>query len=160
MNRIIELINEDLKNKFLYESVRRLNRGYDPKEIDRRYDDLNLEQFLVFYKINRLEDLGIINEDVADNLRELQCMLISTYGEMGTELLKELSENEKYKSEILPKLHEKVAIIKSMLSKYNLNFEDIDFAKIISDNISQEKYPTFDDEPHRLVMEMRQKNKV
>ncbi len=158
MKRIINGLRLNLKSDFALKTVKQLRRegnNYYLDDLDDRFDDLTIEQLLLLYKINKLEDKEIITYDVADNLRELYYMLLSTEVLIGKEILKEMNEVE-YDSELVTQLHNRCKIILETLKRYNLIPEDIDIDLIIDTSIDNEIYPKKEDEKlNSLVMSLR-----
>lgn len=147
---ILDLINLELNWGFLdrnigderYTIERNANA---PVEYTREYDEFNFFEYLVFYKINRLFELGKISLQQRDLLGELYCESFVIMEE-STKLLREDWDNQTNSHEKeVSLLNNKVEEIHAILAKFNLMpsddlFPEINIKDIIDKIISAEKY--------------------
>ena len=95
--RILSLMDEYLKREFVYRKVGSIKRDtirYAPVDIVLRneYDQLTIKDFLILYKIDRLESLKIINETIAKHLRDLFYLRLELGKKIGTIALHDKTE--------------------------------------------------------------------
>ena len=104
---------------------------------DKNYDDYTIEHFWALYKLNRMEELGVINERISNELKEILDMKRHINVILGEETRKEFY-NPLYKSADLPKLHKSLDTINNHLKKYHLTADDISLTDIIDLSIKIE----------------------
>lgn len=116
--------------------VRNITRDYLSKGIGSEYNDYTIEHFLLLYKLNRMEELGIVNKKIASDLKEIIDIKTKVGNMIGEETKKELYI-ESYKSSDLPKLHKMSGIINKHLKNYRLTIDDISLVDMIDANIKE-----------------------
>ena len=115
------------------------------------YDNMSAEDYLVIYKINRLESLGIISEEKSIYLKELlekKEILTDEFYKI-VDILDVIHENDmkdtiKIFKEKVRKIGEEIDEINEELMRYhlfNITNQLLDFKGIIDNMISNEIYP-------------------
>lgn len=117
--------------------VHSITRNYLTKEDGSEYNDYTIENFLILYKINRMEELGVVSEKIASNLKEILDIKTKVGAMIGEETKKELYI-QSYKSPDLPKLHKMAEVINNHLKNYHLTIDDISLVDMIDAGIKEE----------------------
>lgn len=117
------------------------------------YDDYTIEQFLILYKLNRMEEIGIINETIANDLKGILDMKRHVGAIIEEETKKELYVLS-YKSTDLPKLHKMVKTIDNHLKKYHLTPDDISFKDMLDASVKAENTEPIKDDNNIKVKKM------
>ena len=117
--------------------VRDITRNYISKGIGSEYGNYTIEHFLILYKLSRMEELGVVSEKIANDLKEILDIKTKVGIMIGEEAKKELYI-ESYKSADLPKLHEMSGIINDHLKNYHLTIDDISLVDMIDAIIKEE----------------------
>lgn len=124
--------------------VRSVTRNYLSEASGNNYGNYTIEQFIILYKLNRMEELGVINEDIASNLRELLDMKMHVGSIIGEEAKRALYDPT-YQTEDLSKLHKMTEKIDNHLKKYHLTMDDISLKDMIDTSIKEENKESIKD---------------
>ena len=100
-----------------------------------RYDLMTLRNFLILYKIDRLEELEVVNDIIAQSLRDLLYLKIDLNNKIG----KIEAGNKKGSNGELIRLINEDLKIEEVFDKYHL-IDELSLQKIIDDNIKNEDY--------------------
>lgn len=117
--------------------VHNITRNYFSKGIGSEYDDYTIEHFLLLYKLSRMEEIGVVSEKIARDLKEIIDIKTKVGTMIGEEAKKELYI-ESYKSSDLPKLHKMAEAINNHLKNYHLTIDDISLVDMIDLSIKEE----------------------
>lgn len=134
---IIKILNNDFNRKLNYQKVRDVKRDYMITSLlmqDNQYDSLTINQFLVVYKIELLNDQGIIDEEMAKSLEELY------YYKLYLEDSFEDSFSPLCEMDDFDKKEEHLEQINAYLDGYHLNNDGLDIAHMIQQSIAFERY--------------------
>lgn len=115
--------------------VRNITRHYFSNMDD--YSNFTIEQFLLLYKLSRMEELGTVNGEIANSLREILDMKMHIGSIIGEEAKKELYDPS-YKNDDLQRMRQSLKTINSHLKKYHLTIDDIKFADVFDVYIKSE----------------------
>lgn len=115
------------------------------KDLD-LYDDFKVRDFLISYKISRLEELNIITSATAESLRILILLRQSLEDELGELLDRErresyLDTSKEMIQERKRAIYKKWFATEEELKEYHLDGNILDFKKAIDGIISMEEYP-------------------
>ncbi len=127
----IELTEEkigDLKRLFVH---------YVPVSNIDQYNHLTIAQYIIYFKIERMEKLKLIPRKVRDELIELYDKYLEIGEQIGEEAYKEMV-TKGYKSDNLKELHSVFHRIKLKLSEYCLDDDNFDLQQIIDNQIISE----------------------
>jgi len=144
-----DTFEEYLKIHMKVIKVRDITRRFFSDTTDHEYDELTIEQFLVLYKLNRMEELGIIKKDVASYLKELLDMKMHIGTIIGEEAKRKLYDPS-YNSNDLEKLHKMSETIDKHLKKYHLTIEDINLNEMLESSIKKEQSKTVQNNNTRI----------
>ncbi len=133
--------------------VRNITRMYISSADEIDYSNYTIEQFIVLYKLCRMEELGVISREIADNLREILDMKRHIATIIGGEAKRELYEPS-YRSVLLPKLHKTIDTIDSHLKEYHLTIDDINLVDMLDASIKDENKPYIKEENNIRVKRM------
>lgn len=139
-DELIRFIGECLKVKIGDETIGDLKWDFNhfaPVPNINKYDDLTVNQYIIYYKINRMEELGLITKDLRNELIELVNKYLEINVKINKEVYKEMID-EKYKSNVLQELLSICYEIKTKLSQYFLDDEKIDLCQIIDNQMIME----------------------
>ena len=117
--------------------VRDISRNYISKVAGDNYNEYTIEQFLLLYKLNRMEELGVISKTIANDLKGLLDVKKEVNTTIGEEARKQLYDPS-YNSDYLSELHKRSEMIDTELKKYHLTIDDISFEDIIDTIIKEE----------------------
>ena len=117
--------------------MRNIKHKYYSEIASHDYDDYTVEEFLTLCKINRMEELGVINESVSSKLKELIDIKMQVDDLIGEEARKVLYYNSSAPN-YLKDLHKMSDTIDSKLKKYHLTTDDINFTDMIDSVIKIE----------------------
>ena len=149
-DNILDLIELELNWMFLGRNIGEERYNIErntnaPVEYTREYDEYTFLEYLVFYKMNRLFELGKISEKQRNLLGELYCESFRIMSE-SSKLLQDDWDNETHlhKKEI-SLLNDRVEEIYAILAKFNLLpssdlFPEVNLKDIIDKIINTEDY--------------------
>lgn len=134
MNNIekeFDIFEEGLK---VYSKVKKVNSITRRFLSEEEYGNYTIEQFLVLYKLNRMEKLGVVNQNIASTLKEMLDMKRHVATVIGDEA-KRAMYDPAYNATDLSKLHDIDNKINNHLKKYHLTIEDISLKDIVDTSI-------------------------
>ncbi|MBQ6546681.1 MAG: hypothetical protein IJL74_01630 [Bacilli bacterium] len=117
--------------------MRNIKHKYYSEIASHDYDDYTVEEFLTLCKINRMEELGVINESVSSKLKELIDIKMQVDDLIGEEARKVLYYNSSAPN-YLKDLHKMSEAINNKLKKYHLTMGDISFVDMLDATIKVE----------------------
>ena len=131
------LFEEYIKVHMRAKKIRNINYKYYSQISTHEYDDCTIEQFLILCKLNRMEELSVINDSVSSKLREILDIKKQVDKMIGEET-KKILYIDSYKSNSLPELHKMSEAINNKLKKYHLTMDDISFVDMLDATIKVE----------------------
>ena len=149
INQEFASFEKSLKIYMKYIKVRDITRNYLSKVTGEDYNTYTIEQFLILYKLNRMEELGVISEKIASDLREILEVKKEVDTLTGKEAKKELYDPS-YKSADLQELHKMSETIYTHLKKYHLTIDDISFEDMIDASIKEKDNKTIKEDNIRV----------
>ena len=141
-SKIIDFINTELYFEFFSTPISRLREEQfvsGKRRTISKFDYYSIKEFLVLYKIDQLHRLGIINEYVANLLRELFNIQRKLKARIEICVRNHMSEgNMDFRD--LVEMSNIDAEIDKIFKKYHLSFDNIDIEEIILNHIQKENY--------------------
>lgn len=142
---ILDSIGEKISIEFSTKTITQINEKciLYSSPVDKKYRDLTVEEFFMYCKIDKLEEMGIIPKYIADSLHFLVDNYLSLKRAIVDELYKE-SRIEGYNSTIMRSLNEKKSVIEAELIKFHLLPKEIDLSLILELMVGNEQYDLYD----------------
>lgn len=97
---------------------------------NKKYDHLTINQYITYYKINKLEELGLISSDIKDTLISKYTEYLEICKKIGKEAYREMTE-EYYKSDCMEELYLTLNTLKEELLEYNLDDSSFNLNQMI-----------------------------
>ena len=117
--------------------VRNITRNYLSRPSERGYNDYTIEEFLILYKLSKMEEMGVISDKKATDIKEILDIKRQVDARTIEEAKREMYE-ETYRSRDLPELNKLSATINNYLKKYHLTIDDMNFTEMIETSIKKE----------------------
>ena len=146
-DELIEFINNYLESELNILNIGRMkweiirNSPLNITNTD-QFDDLKLSDFLILYKINRLVDLKIINENIGKYLKNIFYIKLN----LEDKLKSLVNVNDNDNKELIDIVCNKIIEVENILKKYNLDKMKIDLKMIIDSIVLNEKSEYINDE--------------
>lgn len=120
--KIIKIINDDLRTKASIYTVRQIRdegmKYVNLSDIESKYNDMTIEELISFYKIDRLEELNIIENEAANLLRCLLEDYIKLKRVVGEISYKNLIDDDNVVVD--QELYIQLSVLEKQLDSYNL----------------------------------------
>ncbi len=123
MEQILELIINLIQGKSRTTKIGDIvweQRNSHNVKCTNEYNDYTIEQFLIFFKINYLNNLAIIDDETKDSLERLYKIRIALNRKMGELAYKDLYNDVKNNDKAIETLYKDLDKIDSILDKYHL----------------------------------------
>lgn len=101
------------------------------------YDKLSIVEFYNYYKINRLEELGLITLEEKEKLINLYSSYLEINKKIGEESYKRMIDNT-YESNSLEELHRKSFELEKLLMEHYINVDGINICQMMDSEIACE----------------------
>lgn len=128
---------EFLKMYIKGRKVQTITNKYLSSPGNHNYDDYMIEHFWALYKLSRMEELGVLNENIANELKEILDMKRHISIIVQEETRKEFY-NPLYKSADLLRIKKTLDTVNNHLKKYHLTADDISLKDIVDISIKLE----------------------
>ena len=128
---------EFLKMYIKGKKVQTITNKYLSSTGNHHYDDYIIEHFWALYKLSRMEELGVLNENIANELKEILDMKRHISIIVQEETRKEFY-NPLYKSADLLRIKKTLDTVNNHLKKYHLTADDISLKDIVDISIKLE----------------------
>ena len=159
MEQILELIiislNSEAKNKKIGDLINnlRLNHNVECSDL---YNDYTINEFIVLFQINYLNNIGIIDKETEDFLRKIIFLKKELNKRIECMAYNNMFIEKKHNYQEIQYLRSKIDKIDEILSKYHLLINDDDYERLFITSIEKDDYQNIanKEEIRKLIKEI------